>query len=77
MVEIVLDTSKGLDALRDRKCTLGIHPTASFGCFCGDFAKEQCCHVFPCRVHKCGPRVGCRCPLPEPEMASATKAEAP
>mgnify|MGYP005818462603 CR=1 FL=1 len=63
MVDIVLDSGRGVDAVRDRNCTIGIHPTD--GCLCGDFAKEQCCGVFMCRLHKCGPRVGCRCPLPE------------
>ena len=65
-VEVIRDTALGLDALWNRKCTLGIHPTEGHaGCVCGGYANQQCCDAFMCRKHKCGPRVGCRCPLPE------------
>lgn len=58
-------------------CTIGLHPrdkdTQRVICACGDFADKQCCDAGwyrltgygPCPKHKCGPRVGCRCPLPE------------
>lgn len=53
---------------RARRCTLGLHPgqREDFGdCPDGDFAKTQCCAYTPCQRHKCGPRKGCKCPLPE------------
>jgi hypothetical protein len=61
-----------------RLCSLALHPTTSgvredgtpwtmTRCLCGAYAHRQCCVDYtPCAVHKCGPRKGCRCPLPEP-----------
>lgn len=46
-------------------CTLGKHPES--GCACGYYADKQCCDQHPCKLHKCGKRKGCFCPLPETE----------
>lgn len=57
-------------------CTLGKHPV-DMHCGCGGYASQQCCSIGgflteygPCRQHKCGPRVGCRCPLPVSSAAN-------
>lgn len=47
---------------RRKVCTIALHPPE--GCVCGAFAKEQCCDRLSCQMHRCGPRVGCRCPQP-------------
>jgi hypothetical protein len=60
-------------------CMIGKHPTDERGrvtSYCGGFAPRQCCDVRsfpdgslygPCKLHKCGPRKGSRCPLPNTE----------
>jgi hypothetical protein len=65
MATIVENPWDIVDRNRERKCTLGFHPPA---CGCGSFVDQQCCcaaRAYDCRLHKCGPRVGCRCPVPE------------
>jgi hypothetical protein len=54
-------------------CTLGIHPTEDVmkgfnrgQCDCFSYADKQCCsQLTPCKLHGCGARKGCKCPLPE------------
>lgn len=61
---------------RSRKqCTLGLHPDPKKQpslvgfirgqCDCYDYRATQCCTALtPCRMHGCGVRKGCKCPLP-------------
>lgn len=59
---------------RSRRCTVGLHPGDNpkrGACEDGDFAERQCCVRTPCQRHKCGPRKGCNCPLPEAATAEA------
>ena len=63
----IFDGVKWLELHEAKKCTLGVHNST---CMCGGYAKDQCCEP-SCRKHKCGPRKGCKCPLPEEGAQSA------
>ena len=70
MVTIVENGWDIINRNRKRECTLGYHVV---GCGCGQYVDTQCCdavRAYNCRLHKCGPRVGCRCPLPETRDSS-------
>ena len=64
MTRVVHDITTLRQLRRERQCTIGIHAEIGYFCTCGASEDTRCCNFLECKIHKCGPVVGCLCPVP-------------